>query len=140
MLTTLLATSIMTSGRIPPVMPATVEASGYCCVSFKYEMDGSTSDANAYFCTNPSLAYPAVESLRQWRWQILSPIDEAFNEPPEGNQFTRITWRIVDDTGNVIYDGNEYLPASQSKDGAGKFDYTCDGTPIPPAPSLIPQP
>ena len=54
--------------RIPPVIPHTINLSGYCQVRFTVTKIGTTRDIELLVCTHEALARPTIKSVSKWTY------------------------------------------------------------------------
>jgi hypothetical protein len=130
--------SILASVRIPPILPPTLQESGYCCVSFQYNDEGNATEVDAYFCTHNILYDPAEASVRRWKQFPDYHLDPHNLDLSPEIQSTKISWRLQEEDGTIIYEPTKYLPKGE-ENGDGYRDYICDGTPIAPTHSRFPR-
>lgn len=55
--------------RVPPVMPARAETSGYCCLMFDVNKRGQTRNVSTTYCTDPIFSKSSKTAAKQFQYR-----------------------------------------------------------------------
>jgi len=109
------------SKRVPPIMPAEAETSGYCCVMFDVRKNGQTTNIHTPYCTDSIFSNPSKTAVSQWRYTAAKAKGKAVKRRA---LTTNITFRLAEYDGRVIPHPKGYLQPRINPNN------------IPPAPKL----
>ncbi|MEL6686238.1 MAG: energy transducer TonB [Pseudomonadota bacterium] len=90
-----------------PPMPLSARESGYCCVNFDVDADGSVNNATVGYCTLELFRNASVWSVKQWEYEPA----RRFGRPVAETGLTEFVSFILayEDNGEIIPSHTGYL-------------------------------
>lgn len=85
--------------RTPPVMPRSASRSGHANVLFDLNEDGKPVNISIINSTEPKFEKPSMEAVENW---VYSAADEESNPADRKDIAVKITYQLVDRSGNII--------------------------------------